>query len=242
MAWTDLALWGEVVPAVKQHWGLTRPDVTTPLVRLTNTDLPSAGFCFTAALFHPHVSPNETRWSFPICCSLLAWNKQKGRRRNSSLTGKEIRFGFVLGGALGICCISECFHCCWTCIQTHTKKKISILFSSSSSSDKHTAVEPLSSQDAQWPQLVLFSGLAESHHAQPSISNFSRVPALPDDVSAKSVASLVSRCRGVPVRRKPRQASARQGMRHTDTPAVVCLLSDDTRASDENKEPRPANI
>lgn len=50
------------------------------------------------------------------------------------------------------------------------------------------------------PSLCYFRGPAESHHAQPSISNFSRLPAVPGDVSAKSVASLVSRCRGVLVR------------------------------------------
>lgn len=147
------------------------------------------------------------------------------------------------GGALGICCVSECSHCCWTCIQTHTKKEISILFSSSSSSDKHTAVEHLSSQDAQWPQLVLFPGPAESHHAQPSISNFSRLPAVPGDEGGRRRSLrrrrlprlALSRCSGAAAalsHRKPRQASTRQGMRHIDTPAVVCLLSDDTRASD----------
>lgn len=97
MAWTDLALLGEVVSAVKQHWGLTRPDVTTPPVRLTNTDLPSAGFCFTAALFHPHFSPNETRWSFPICCLLsVCWLEINRKAEGGILRSQKKKVDLVL--------------------------------------------------------------------------------------------------------------------------------------------------
>lgn len=208
---------GKAVSAVKHHWGLTRPDVTTTLVRLTNTDLPSAGFCFTTALFHPHISPNEIRWSFPICCSLLAWHKQKSRRQNYSLTtSKETRFGFISGGRNEII-ILECCCYCWTCIQTHTTKKISILFpSSSSSTDKHTAVKPLCSQHAQCSQPVLFWEHAENRHTQPTLSNFSQLPALPDNVSMRSVASLASLCRCVPLRLQLRAAGS-QDRRLRDT-------------------------
>lgn len=115
-------------------------------------------------------------------------------------------------------------------LNTHTKKKKSILFSfsSSSSSDKHTAVEHLSSKDAQWPQF--FTRPAENHHEHLQLQS---APCLPRRHLCKEHRLLrlaLSPCSGVAAalsRRKPRQESARQGTRHTDALqwSVCCQMT-----------------
>lgn len=177
MAWTDLALCGEVVSAVKQHWGITRPDVTTLLVKLTNTDLPSAGFCFTAAVFHPHVSPNETRWSF-FSFDAFCWleiNRNKSRILCSQKNKSDLVLCWVgllefVGSQKASVAVGLVFKC------TLKGKLAFFFFFFPQTSTQGLNIIP---QDAQCYQLVLFlwpNPNLKNHQSESSISTFSRLP------------------------------------------------------------------